>query len=60
VVAYLSISVPTIAAGFAAPHLGLETTFRLFGAAVVAIALVVSLAASGAFSRGRLMAAASP
>jgi MFS family permease len=60
VVAYLSISVPTIAAGFAAPHLGLETTFRVFGAAVVAIALAVSAAASGAFSRGRLAATASP
>jgi dipeptide/tripeptide permease len=60
VVAYLSISVPTIAAGFAAPHLGLETTFRVFGAAVVAIALAVPAAASGAFSRGRLAATASP
>jgi MFS family permease len=59
VVAYLSISVPTIAAGLVAPELGLETTFRLFGAAVVAIALAVSVAASGAFSRGRLAAAAS-
>ena len=60
VVAYVSISVPTIAAGFAAPHLGLETTFRVFGAAVVAIAIAVSVAASGAFSRGRLAATASP
>jgi MFS family permease len=60
VVAYLSISVPTIAAGFAVPHLGLETTFRVFSAAVVAIALAVSLAASGALRRGSLAATASP
>jgi MFS family permease len=60
VVAYLAISVPTIAAGFVAPHLGLETTFRVFGAAVVAVALAVSVAASGAISRARLTATASP
>jgi MFS family permease len=60
VVAYFAISVPTVAAGLAAPHLGLETTFRVFGAAVGAIALAVSAAASGVLSRGRLAAAASP
>jgi predicted MFS family arabinose efflux permease len=46
VVAYLSISLPAIAAGFAVPELGLEPTFRVFSVAVVVIALVVTVAAA--------------
>ncbi len=42
VVAYLAISVPAIAAGFAAPHLGLTDTFQVFAVAVVVVALAVA------------------
>jgi MFS family permease len=42
VVAYLAISVPAIAAGFAAPRLGLTDTFQVFAVIVVVIALVVA------------------
>jgi predicted MFS family arabinose efflux permease len=45
VVAYLSISVPAVAAGLAVPSLGLETTFRIFSAIVAALGLGVSIAA---------------
>jgi MFS family permease len=41
-VAYLAISVPAMAAGFAAPHLGLSDTFRLFAIGVAVIALAVA------------------
>jgi hypothetical protein len=51
VVAYLSISVPAVAAGLAVPSLGLEATFRLFSALVVVLALGVSFAA--AYGGGR-------
>jgi MFS family permease len=43
VVAYLAISLPAIAAGFAAPSLGLSDTFRVFAVAVVALALAVAV-----------------
>jgi hypothetical protein len=46
VVAYLSISVPAVAAGLAVPSLGLETTFRIFSGIVAALALGVSIAAA--------------
>ncbi|HTA12077.1 MAG TPA: MFS transporter [Solirubrobacteraceae bacterium] len=42
VVAYLAISVPAIGAGFAAPHLGLSDTFRVFAIGVVVISLAVA------------------
>ena len=35
VVAYLSLSVPTLIAGLVVPELGLEPTFRIFGSVVV-------------------------
>jgi MFS family permease len=44
VIAYLSLSVPAVFAGFAAGAIGLEPTFRLFGAAVVLIAVPTALA----------------
>jgi predicted MFS family arabinose efflux permease len=53
VVAYLSISLPAIAAGFAVPELGLEPTFRVFSVAVVVIALVVTVAAARTPARPR-------
>lgn len=63
VVAYLAISVPTIAAGVAVPHLGLEPTFRVFSAAVVVVAGAVAVAAlrsaPGSFRRRGLVAQAS-
>jgi len=43
VVAYLSLSVPTVIAGLVVPSLGLEPTFRIFGSVVVALALVTAL-----------------
>jgi hypothetical protein len=46
VVAYLSISVPAVAAGLAVPGLGLEPTFRIFAGIVAALALAVSIAAA--------------
>lgn len=45
VVAYLSISLPAVAAGLAAPGLGLEPTFRIFSAAVALLALGLSVVA---------------
>jgi MFS family permease len=42
VVAYLAISVPAIAAGFAAPHLGLTDTFEVLAFVVVVLALAVA------------------
>lgn len=53
VVAYLSISVPAIAAGLAVQELGLEPTFRIFAAAVALIALGVAVAARSAGARVR-------
>jgi MFS family permease len=53
IVAYLSLSVPTIIAGLAVQELGLESTFRIFGSAVVALAL-----ATAAGTRHRAIAAA--
>jgi MFS family permease len=49
VVAYLSLSVPTLIAGLAVPELGLEATFRIFGAIVVVLGLAT---AAGARLRG--------
>jgi MFS family permease len=46
VVAYLSISLPAVAAGLATPGLGIEPTFRIFSAAVVLLALGLSVAAA--------------
>ena len=43
VVAYLSLSVPTVIAGLFVPTLGLEPTFRIFGSAVVALAVATAL-----------------
>src|SRR3954468_1159541 len=48
VVAYLSLSLPAIAAGIAATDVGVEPTFRVFGAAVVALALVLPATATAA------------
>jgi len=53
VVAYLSLSVPTVIAGLFVPTLGLEPTFRIFGSIVVALALVTALG-----TRHRAIAAA--
>lgn len=44
-VAYASLSVPALAAGLMVSQWDLVTTFRVFGAAVVAVALVVAVAA---------------
>jgi predicted MFS family arabinose efflux permease len=46
VVAYLSLSLPAIAAGITATDVGVEPTFRLFGAGVVAVALGLTLMAT--------------
>jgi MFS family permease len=51
VVAYLSIAVPAIAAGLAAPGLGLEPTFRIFSVAVALLALGLSVATARGSTR---------
>jgi MFS family permease len=45
VVAYTSLSVPAILAGFAASHISLQSTFEIFGSVVAAIGLVVAFEA---------------
>jgi MFS family permease len=45
VVAYLSLSLPTIVAGLVVPSLGLEPTFRIFGGAVAVLALATAAGA---------------
>jgi MFS family permease len=45
VVAYASLSLPSVAAGFLVTSLGLESTFELFGSIAAAIALLVALEA---------------
>ena len=42
IVAYLSLSVPAIAAGVAVTSFGIETTFEIFGSVVAALALGVA------------------
>jgi MFS family permease len=46
VVAYLSLSLPAIAAGITATDVGVEPTFRVFGTAVVALALGLTVTAA--------------
>jgi MFS family permease len=45
VVAYGSLSVPAVLAGIVVTHLGLESTFEIFGSVVAAVALVVAFEA---------------
>jgi MFS family permease len=40
--AYASLSVPAVIAGLVVTHLGLETTFEIFGSVVTVIALIVA------------------
>nr|WP_281372083.1 MFS transporter [Modestobacter versicolor] len=54
---YLGFSVPSIAAGIAAGHIGLERTAQLYGAGVIALAL---LAVAGLALRSRRPAAPTP
>jgi predicted MFS family arabinose efflux permease len=58
-VAYASLSVPALAAGLTVSSLGLLPTFRIFGAVVAVLALVVAVAAyrtRPAEARGRVCA----
>jgi MFS family permease len=45
IVAYLSLSLPAVVAGFVVTPLGLESTFEIFGSVVAAVALLVALEA---------------
>jgi MFS family permease len=45
VVAYTSLSLPAVAAGFLVTSMGLESTFELFGSIAAAVALVVAFEA---------------
>jgi len=55
VVAYSSLSVPTLIAGLAIPSLGLESTFRIFGSVVVVLGLATAAGTRlRAVSDGRL------
>ena len=47
VVAYVSLSLPAVAAGVVVSHLKIESTFEIFGAIVAALALVVAGLALG-------------
>jgi len=51
VVAYLSLSLPAIAAGLTVQQLGIEPTFRIFGFGVVAVALATAMAVSAGAQR---------
>ena len=42
VIAYLALSVPAVIAGLAVPGLGIEPTFRIFGVAVIVLALLTA------------------
>lgn len=42
IVAYASLSVPAVLAGIVVTHLGIDSTFEIFGSVVAAIALVVA------------------
>jgi MFS family permease len=45
IVAYASLSVPAVVAGIVVTHLGLESTFEVFGSIVAGIAMIVALEA---------------
>jgi hypothetical protein len=45
VVAYASLSLPAVIAGLVVTHLGLDTTFEVFGSVVAGIALIVAIEA---------------
>jgi MFS family permease len=45
IVAYASLSIPAVLAGLVVTHLGLSTTFEMFGSIVAGIALVVAAGA---------------
>jgi MFS family permease len=45
VVAYASLSIPAVLGGIVVSHIGLDTTFELFGSVVAGIALLVALEA---------------
>jgi hypothetical protein len=44
-VGYTSLSVPAVVAGLVVIHLGLETTFEIFGGIVAGVALVMAVEA---------------
>jgi hypothetical protein len=44
IVSYLSYSLPAVAAGLAAPHIGLETTADVYGYAVILLAAAAVVA----------------
>ena len=44
-VAYASLSIPAVLAGFAVTRIGLEQTFEVFGAVVGVLAVLVALEA---------------
>jgi membrane protein implicated in regulation of membrane protease activity len=41
-VAYGSLSIPAVIAGFVVEPLGVETTFEIFGSAIIFVALLVT------------------
>lgn len=43
VISYLAFGIPAVAAGFAAPHLGLSTTATIYGIAVVVLSTTAAL-----------------
>ena len=57
VVAYPSLSIPAVLAGITVTHIGLQSTFEVFGAIVAGIALVVAAEAWRTRPSGRLRVA---
>jgi MFS family permease len=53
IVAYASLSIPAVLAGIVVTHLGLQSTFEVFGSIVAGIALIVALEAWRSRPRGR-------
>jgi predicted MFS family arabinose efflux permease len=45
VVAYASLSLPAVIAGLVVTHLGVDTTFEIFGSIVAGVALIVAVEA---------------
>ena len=45
VVAYAALSIPAVLAGIVVTHIGLDTTFEIFGSVVAGIALIVAFEA---------------
>jgi hypothetical protein len=60
IVGYFSLSVPAIFAGVLAPHLGLRSTFEMFGSIIAGVAVVVTEEATRRRSGARAVPVSAP